>query len=193
LFSGGALVLQAQHTNANPGVYAGFWRKAYVTGNTSPNPGDYVLSFDVRALGDSSTGWSGIGGFGLEIWLGDTRVVSQDQMGHIIAGNQPPDYSQLAATAQGSHYDLNLGDPSLWTAPFGSTIDPLHPEHDLWKISFRMVADDWSGGPQTFGLAIDNLTLTMIPEPSAVALATFGAAAPVILRRLTRRLHRTPR
>ena len=154
-----------------------------MTGNTSANPGDYILSFDAAALGDATAGWSGTGGFSIEIWLGDTRVIPQGGMGHIIAGNQPPDYSQIVATAQGTHYDLNLGDPSLWTAPFGKTIDPLQPQHDLWKISFRMVAEDWGPSPQTFGLAIDNLTLTMIPEPSVLALAGLGAAALLIRRR----------
>lgn len=187
LFTGGALVLQAEHTGANPGVYAGFWRKGFLTGNTSPNPADYILSFDATALGDVSTGWSGIGGFSVEIWLGDTRVVPQDGMGHIIAGNQPPDYSQIVATADGAHYDLNLGDPSLWAAPFGRTIDQVQPQHDLWKISFGMQADDWGPGPQTFGLGIDNLTLTMIPEPSTWSLLIMGAFALLGSRRLGRR------
>ena len=76
-----------------------------------------------------------------------------------------------------THYSLNLGNASI----FQSSLDGFQITGGTILITFQL---DGSGPtPYTDTLDIDNLELTMVPEPATFALAGLGAAALLVFRR----------
>jgi hypothetical protein len=139
-----------------------------MSGNTSPNPADYTLSFDVRNV---SGPWDPIN---LELW-----VVPGGQ-GHGIA------LSPLAESSGWVHVS--------------TTLDQLNM--NWWNgTAWNLTSASWTvevGGPPYPGTSVapgvsftqvwqmDNLTITMVPEPSTVALLLGGLGLLAGLRRYRR-------
>jgi hypothetical protein len=71
------------------------------------------------------------------------------------------------------HFSINLGTFNAGAVPTGQTR----------QIAWQM--DEYTfGGPGTGDqMVIDNVQLTMVPEPSSLALAILGAASFALLRR----------
>jgi PEP-CTERM motif len=147
-------------TNGFGGV-AYQYQNGNVTGNSSANLGDYTLSFDA-AVNKANGGFALI----LQNWTGTffSGTFSQSQY---------PSEITLATPNVFQHFTINLGTLNPGAAPTGQT----------WQIAWQM--DEFAyGGPGTgYQLIIDNVMVTMVPEPSTVALAVLGAASFGFLRR----------
>jgi hypothetical protein len=76
---------------------------------------------------------------------------------------------------------LNLGDSSV----FQSYLDGFQPTGGTILITFQL--DGGGATPYTDTLNIDNLELTIVPEPSALALLAVGSVGFFGWRRISRR------
>jgi hypothetical protein len=76
-------------------------------------------------------------------------------------------------------YSLNLGD----IHNSGDPIPPVIPTGATWRIGFGIYAWKWSTTYNPDTLVVDNIRLTLIPEPCTFALLGLGAAALLISRR----------
>lgn len=151
-----AAVIQSDFTP--PGVGYGGVAYQYQDGNTgglntSPNLSDYTLSFDAEV---NKAG----GGFAL---------IVQSWAGTYFSGAGPTQSSSssdftLSTAGTFQHFSVNLSSLSSGLNPTGQTL----------QIAWQM--DEFTyGGPGTGDqLVIDNVQLTMVPEPSSAALAALG-------------------
>jgi hypothetical protein len=138
--------------------YAGQVQLMTVTGNTDPNPGDYTLSFD--ALGSQAANIQ----LGLQSWQNNYFGGSQIMNATLN--------DQLAAANTWQTFSVNLG-----------TVSGANPTGATWQFNFQLNSWQWGGPGNTDNLSIDNITLTEVPEPGAVALVGVGAAVLLVLRR----------
>jgi hypothetical protein len=147
-------------TNGFGGV-AFQYQNGNVTGNSSANLGDYTLSFDA-AVNKANGGFALI----LQNWAGTFFTGSFSQ-------SQYPSEITLATPNVFQHFSINLATLNPGAVPTGQT----------WQIAWQM--DEFAyGGPGTgYQLIIDNVVVTMVPEPSTVALALLAAAGFALLRR----------
>jgi len=147
-------------TNGFGGV-AYQYQNGNVTGNTSANLGNYVLSFDA-AVNKANGGFALI----LQNWTGTffSGTFSQSQY---------PSEITLATPNVFQHFSINLSSFNPGAVPTGQT----------WQIAWQM--DEFAyGGPGTGNLLfIDNVMVTMVPEPCTFALAVLGAGSFAMLRR----------
>jgi hypothetical protein len=144
--------------SSGPNGYGGVafqYQNGNVTGNSSANLSDYTLSFD--ALVNKANG-----GFAL---------ILQNWTGTFFSGtfsqSQYPSEITLPTANTFQHFSINLGTFNAGAVPTGQT----------WQIAWQM--DEFTfGGPGTGDqLVIDNVQLTMVPEPSSLALAVLGMAS----------------
>jgi hypothetical protein len=138
--------------------YAGQLQLMTVSGNTDPDPSHYVLSFD--AYGSRASNVQ----FGLQSWQGNYFGGSQ------LINATLNDMLSAANTWQS--FSVNLG-----------TISGANPTGATWQFNFQLNSWEWGGPGNQDTLRIDNIVLTQIPEPGALALAGLGAAALLFLRR----------
>jgi hypothetical protein len=153
---GGSIGVVIQSDFTNPGVGYGGVAYQYQVGNTggintSANVGDYVLSFDAEV--------NKSGGFGLTVqsWANPFFV------GTFTSSSSPSDYA-MSTPGAFQHFSVNL-----------STLNPgVNMTGQTLQIAWQM--DEYMyGGPGTGDqLIIDNVQLTMVPEPSTFALAALG-------------------
>jgi len=147
-------------TNGYGGV-AYQYQNGNVTGNGSGNLADYTLSFDA-AVNKAN------GGFALIVqnWSGTFFSGSFSQSTY-------PSEITLATPNVFQHFSINLGAFNAGAIPTGQT----------WQIAWQM--DEFAyGGPGTgYQLIIDNVKVTMVPEPSILALSVLGAASLAVLHR----------
>ncbi len=150
--------------SSGPNGYGGVafqYQNGNVTGNSSANLSDYTLSFD--ALVNKANG-------------GFTLIV-QNWTGTFFSGtfsqSQYPTEITLPTANVFQHYSINLGSLSAGAVPTGQT----------WQIAWQM--DEFTfGGPGTGdGMVIDNVQVTMVPEPSSIGFAILGVASLAVLRR----------
>ena len=125
-----------------------------ITGNTSANLSDYVLSFDAKANAGSLNiqiqTWTGPG-------FGGTMT------GTLSTAPTPPGFGNDQALTPGfTHYSLNLGNTSVF--PGGSV------NMTGGTIQVAMQFDGGGNTPYQNTLIVDNFTLTMVPEPSVCVL-----------------------
>jgi hypothetical protein len=138
--------------------YAGQIQLMTVSGNTDPNPANYVLSFD--AYGNRAANIQ----LGLQSW--QSNYFGGLQIINATINNM------LSATNTWQTFTINLG-----------TISGADPTGATWQFNFQINSWEWGGPGNCDTLTIDNIVLTYIPEPSTIALAGLGVAARLIFRR----------
>jgi hypothetical protein len=160
-----AAVIQSDFTP--PGVGYGGVAYQYQVGNTggintSGNLSDYTLSFDAEV---NKSG----GGFGLTVqsWASPYFVET------FTSSSSASDYG-IATSGVFQHFSVNLGTLNAGVVMTGQTLQIA------WQMDEYMY-----GGPGTGDqLVIDNVQLTMVPEPSTFALAALGGLGSfAVLRR----------
>jgi hypothetical protein len=137
----------------NSGTYA-------ISGNTSTSLSDYIVSFDM-ALGSGSVSDN----FNLDFL--------------IYGGGGGQDFStwgNLPTPGAGfKHYSANMGTlGTMWTG------NPLVPTASTWTFSVGKYGGSTVG---TADVYIDNIRVTMVPEPSTFALCGLAAGLGLMLRR----------
>jgi hypothetical protein len=130
--------------------YAGQLQLMTVSGNTDPNPANYVLSFD--AYGSRAANIQ----LGLQSWQGNYFGGAQ------LIGTTLNEALSAANTWQ--TFSVNLG-----------TIAGANPTGATWQLNFQVNSWEWGGPGNTDFLTIDNIVLAQVPEPSLLALAGLGA------------------
>lgn len=138
--------------------YAGQLQLMTVSGNTDPNPADYVFSFD--AYGSQAANIQ----LGLQSW--QNNYFGGSQLINATLNNA------LAAANTWQTISINLG-----------TIAGAVPTGATWQLNFQINSWEWGGPGSVDTLTIDNVMLTVIPEPTTVSLAGLGLAALWIFRR----------
>lgn len=163
-----AVVITTDFTGGGFGIAEYEYRNMSVSGNTSANLSDYTLSFDA-AVNVANAGF----------WL----VVSAPQYDSVVDYLASPSAILISNPNTFEHFTLNLA--SDFQDGHIGTFDPLS---EWWQVDFNMMSEDF-GDPSTGDqLIISNLELTMVPEPSSLALCALSAAAGLVfLRRRTMR------
>ncbi len=132
---------------------------------TSGNAADYILSFDVRAVG-LANGNDGNGQF--ETVFNDARF-----------------QSSFSATSSFQTISIALSDMTLVSGTFeASDFDSGTQQFKLNQLGVSGVGR--YGQKAGNALIFDNVTLTAVPEPSTVALLGLGAAGLAIFARRRR-------
>ena len=150
-YSGGSPIGTGNAVQASGGNPNGCWRETMtattgsdyytgqvqlmtVSGNTDPNPSDYVLSFD--AYGSQAANIQLI----IETWSGNyfggTKIMD-------ATVNDP-----LTAANTWQTFSVNLG-----------SIAGANPTGATWQLNFQINASQWGGAGFTDTLTIDNITL----------------------------------
>jgi hypothetical protein len=135
--------------------YTGQVQLMTVSGNTDPNPSDYVLSFDAK--GNQAA---------------KIQFIVQTWPNNYFGGSGPvinaTTNDQLTATNTWQTFSVNLG--SLTTAnPTGAT----------WQLEFQLNASQWGGASITDTLTIDNIILEHLASTaliSSVNPSTYGGS-----------------
>lgn len=173
--TGGTAALQIVNTTAgNTGQGYGYGavqlQESSVSGNTSANLSDYTLSFDAMCTAGGSLNlqiqtWS-LSGFG------GTGPVTLN-----TAPASPGYGNDIALNTTYTHYSLNFGDSSIFQNSAGFT-----PIGGTMQIAFQ-VNGGGNGNPSSLTFDVDNVVLTMVPEPSSLALCAMGAMAGLMVIR----------
>lgn len=144
------LIAASGATNGYAGV-AGQYQNGSLSANTSLHPSDYTLSFDAKANGGSL--------------LVQVQTWDAQHFGGTFDGTLSTP-SDLALSSTFQHYSLNLGS-------LNGTLSGLGVAGGTYQLNLQFDA----GGPTPYTdtLVIDNLMLTMAPEPSGLALLALGA------------------
>jgi hypothetical protein len=138
--------------------YAGQLQLMTVSGNTDPTAADYVFSFD--AYGSQA---------------GNIQLGLQSWVGNYFGGAQNINTTlndTLSAPNTWQTFSVNLG-----------TISGAIPTGATWQLAFQLNSWLWGGPANTDTLTIDNVKLTVVPEPTTIALAGLGVAALWFFRR----------
>jgi hypothetical protein len=148
----------ASGANGYSGV-GGQYQDGNATGNTSLNKGDYTLEFDGRSTG---------GSLHIDVQTWDGAGFGGSANGSLSTT------SDITFTSTYAHYILNLGS-------FSGTLTGLGLTGGTIQLNMQFNA----GGPTPYSntLDIDNLKLTMVPEPSSFALCALGGLALTVYRR----------
>jgi hypothetical protein len=158
---GGSLGIQWQvdFLQSYNGYQAYQWQDGNVTGNTSPNPGDYTLSFDLDVVGPSALN-------NLQVNVQAANSWSGPWGGTGAAG------VAVNPTLGWQHVSLALNNP-VWTA------NGLTPQGSIWQVQFQLNGWQLAGGGPATGeqVVLDNLSLSMVPEPASIALLGLGLTA----------------
>jgi hypothetical protein len=156
----------ASGANGFSGVGAQY-QNGGVTGNTSINLSDYTLSFDANATAGSLNiqvqSWTGAG-------FGGTMTGTLNTAPVAGFGDD------LTLNGTYTHYSLNLGDGSVWHNNTG-----FLPNGGTIQIAMQFDG----GGPTPYAntMNIDNFQLSMVPEPTIMALTGAGIAMTGLLIR----------
>ncbi len=140
------------------------------SGNTDPNINDYTLSFDmavasgvaVNQLQLTLNGWAGQ-------WFTGASTGSQAAI-------------DTSAVTVGSGFQLvtvNLG--TLFTGSGGN----FDPTSQTYQFQFQLNGWQLAGGGPVTGeqMTLDNVQISIVPEPSTIALVGLGMAGLCCLRR----------
>jgi hypothetical protein len=160
-------------TSANGNNFSGVgaqYQHKVTAGNTSTNLNDYTISFDAKADGGSVL-------LNIQTWLGQN--FAGGQTGTISTAPAAGFGDDLSLSSTYTHYSLNLGDASI----FHTSTGPLNPAGGTYQVTFQF---NGSGtAPFTQTLDVDNVTLSMVPEPASLVL--LGLAVPAIALAARRR------
>jgi alpha-L-arabinofuranosidase len=125
--------------------YAGQVQLMTVSGNTDPNPSDYVLSFDASGSQAANIQLS------IQTWPDDYF----EGTGPVVNATVN---DQLSAADAWQNFSVNLG--ALTSAsPTGAT----------WQLSFEIIASQWGGVGITDTIKIDNIMLTHLANTVSLA------------------------
>ena len=155
--------------NAGYAYYGPQYQNGGVTGNTSANLSDYTLSFDAAASSGVSLNiqiqsWTGAG-------FGGT------QTGTLNTAPASPGYgNDVALTTTYQHYSFNLGNTTVFQGNTG-----FLPNGGTIQMAFQL--DYGAPPPWTVIMDVDNLQLTMVPEPTILALSGMGISLTGLLIR----------
>jgi PEP-CTERM motif len=165
--TGGTSALEEVNTTAgNTGMGYGYGavqlQESSATGNTSANLSDYTLSFDAMCTTGGSLNlqiqtWSGTG-------FGGTGPTTLN-----TAPANPGYGNDLTLTSSYTHFDLNFGNSTIFQDSSGFT-----PTGGTLQITFQ-VNGGGNGNPSSITFDVDNVVLTMVPEPSSLALGALSA------------------
>ena len=139
----GCLQMAITTTGAND-YYTGQAQFETVSGNTDPNPSDYVLSFDAKGSQAANIV------FIIEVWQGQNFTGTQ-----IIPGARVND--QLSAANTWQTFSVNLG-----------TVTTAAPTGGTWQLNFQITANQWGGSSITDTLTVDNIKLVHIANNPAL-------------------------
>jgi PEP-CTERM motif len=165
--SGGWQIINNAPSGANgfSGIGAQY-QNGGIHGNTSANLSDYVLSFDAKA---------NAGSVNIQIQTWNGSGFSGGMSGTLSTAPNPPGFGNDQVLTPGfTHYALNLGNTTVF--PNGSI------NMQGGTIQIAMQFDGGGATPYQNTLIIDNLALTMVPEPSCLALLGLGAIGWVVKR-----------
>jgi hypothetical protein len=143
------------------------------SGATSANLADYTLSFDMAIQGVDIT--TGFGGLQISVQGNDGGIFGQAAVSPFVV---PP-----AGTANSGyqHYSFNLGAP--WTANGGGL--QISTDTSLaFGIGVVAFGNSMTASPET--LLVDNIQISMVPEPSSCAMLFSGLGLFAGWRRLGR-------
>jgi hypothetical protein len=147
------------------GYIAYQFQKDNLTPGTSANRGDYVLSFDLNVTGTPLTALQidvkgSVGGWG-GTWT-ETGAAG----------------ISVAAVTGWQHVSVALNSGS-WTA------NGLNPQFDVAQVQIQVNGWQLQGGGPVVGeqVAVDNLDISLVPEPSVMALVGLGSMAVMVWRR----------
>ncbi len=140
---------------------AGWYAVLSASGNTSSNLSDYVLSFDAKSTGGSLS-------IMYQTW---ELPMYSGQVGTLWTT------TDLTLTPDFRHYSINLSQMRGDLTPSGAMGG---------TIQLAMQLNGSGPTPYSYTMVVDNFTLTMIPEPSALALTAFGLAGVVLSSRCRR-------
>lgn len=132
--------------------YAGQLQLMTVSGNTDPDPANYILSFDAEGSRAANIQLS------LQSWqlnyFGGSQLINATLN------------ETLAAANTWQNFSVNLG-----------TLAGANPTGATWQLNFQLNSWQWGGPNNTDALMIDNVKLTAVPEPASFAMAGVAAAA----------------
>jgi hypothetical protein len=162
---GGTAGLQLQLSSSGgfggAGSVAAQYLNQAVSGNTSLNPSDYTLSFDAKGTGGLLLY------FQIQTWDGQNSSGNYDGTITETAGT-----GLLSSSFQ--NYSLNLG-------TFTGSLSGQGVAGGTYAISFEFVVTD--PPPYSESAVVDNLEVTMVPEPGTFALLGLGAFVVAIFLR----------
>lgn len=147
----------------------GQYQNGAITGNTSTNLSDYTLSFDAKADG---------GSLNIQIETWPDPGFGGSVTGKVNTAPADPGYgNDQSLFSEWTHYELNLGDTAVFMDDTG-----IDMSGGTIQLTFQ-----FNGGgespPVTQTLDVDNLMLTMVPEPSSMALVGLLVPALFLSRR----------
>ncbi|HET7626480.1 MAG TPA: PEP-CTERM sorting domain-containing protein [Verrucomicrobiae bacterium] len=141
------------------------YQNGNVSGNTSMNLSDYTISFDAK-VNKANGGFLFIAQTWPDPGFGGTGPTESKTSSDILLAN--------ADTFE--HFDINLGT----LIPTDAGLDTLGK---TWQIAWQMDSGDY-GEPSTGDqLVIDNVQLSMVPEPSSIALVLSGVMSGLVFLR----------
>lgn len=152
-------------TNGYSGVGAQYQNGDTVAA-TDPSLGDYVLSF--WAMGNTTGGNAPNLTINIQTWTG-THFGGSQTGGGITAGANGVGTISLNSTY--TFYSLNLGNTSV----FQTVNAGFMPNAGTYQVTFQL-----NGGgtaPYTDTLDVDDLELTIVPEPTTLSLCGLGLAS----------------
>ncbi len=174
--NGGSGNAMAVTFNTTAGTTVNFQTATLATapvGATSANLSDYVLSFDMAIQGvDIVTGY---GGLQISVQGNDGGIFGQAAVSPFIV--------PVAGTANSGfqRYSYNLGAP--WTANGGGL--QISTDTSLaFGIGVVAYGNGMTASPET--LLVDNIQITLVPEPSSCAVLFSGLGLFAAWRRLRR-------
>ena len=169
--TGGTSAWQINMTAAAGGAngyayYGAQYQNGGVTGNTSANLSDYTLSFDAESVGTS------IGSLNLQLQSWTGSGFGGTMTGTLNTAPANPGYgNDITLYSTYTHYSLNLGDTSVFQGNTG-----FLPNGGTFQIAFQLNGPGAGASGWTETLNVDNVQLTMVPEPTILGLSGMGIA-----------------
>lgn len=169
--TGGTSAWQINMTAAAGGsagyaYYGAQYQNGGVTGNTSANLSDYTISFDAESVGSS------IGSLNLQIQSWTGAGFGGTQTGTLNTAPLSPGYgNDLTLYSTYTHYSLNLGNSSIFQGNSG-----FLPNGGTWQIAFQLNGPGAGANGWTETLNVDNLQVSVVPEPTILGLSGLGIA-----------------